>query len=172
MQRAVGAFLVVIGGTLYGLGAARSMHARVRELSDTILALQTLESEILFAHTPLPDACERVARSSRGSVRRLFTLLGTRLSSPNELNVARVWSDSLRSWALHAHLESEELDTLAALGAMLGRTSAEDQVRTLRYTADRLANIRARLEGDVEKQSRMRIYFGVAGGVALAILLV
>lgn len=172
MHRAIGAGCVVVGGFMYGLGLARSMQARVREISDLIGALQVLETEIAFAHAPLPEACDTVAHAMRGTVRRLFRLMTRRFSAAHDLRVADIWREVISMWAEHAHLQAEELNVLLALGTTLGRSGTDEQVRTLRYTADRLMHIRQRLEGDLEKQSRLRLYLGVAGGVVLAILLV
>lgn len=170
--RALGASLLVLGGVMYGTGLARSMYARVRELGDLVNSLHLLETEIAFTHTPLPEACEHVAQATRGAVRRLFRMLCQEFASHRQLHVTELWRKAVRDWAQHCHLHPDELYVLSALGAILGRSAADEQARSLRYTYERLDGIRQQLERDLEKQSRMRVYLGVAGGVVLAILLV
>lgn len=170
--RWLGVFLVVAGGTLYGLGLARSLRSRVREIDDLVIVLNALESEIASLYAPLPEACERVARIAKGATRRLLIDLGRRLSGPEGATVATAWTTAIAEWAASTSLEDEELDVLRTLGGVIGRTAAHEQVRAIRYATQRLTRLRDRLESDLERQSRMRLYFGVAGGVTLAILLV
>lgn len=168
--RFLGACLVVAGGALYGLGMARVLQARVREIGDLITALDALEHEIAGLYTPLPEAFSRAARSSRGAVRRLFVTLGKRLAGA--ASVPDAWRAAVDGWSPTASLGPEELDILAGLGGVIGRTGAPEQARALRYAAQRLQRVRERLERDLDKQLRLRLYLGVAGGITLAILLV
>lgn len=171
-QRLLGASLIVLGGSFYGLALARTLHTRVRELQELIRALHLLEGEIAFARAPLPEALERVGRTARGAVGRLFSQLAAELGSNPHRPIGHVWSGVVANWSGRSALETEELAALEGLGALVGRTGVDDQVRALRYTAERISGIVKRLESSVERDARLRLYLGVAGGVALAILLV
>lgn len=172
VPRLIGAGLIVVGGIMYGAGLARSLRLRAREIDQLETALRILETEIAFTQTPLPEACERIAQGIRGSVRLLFEDIARRLSAQGGDSVCNVWAAAVSTWSGRAQIQAEELAILSALGATLGRTSAEEQVRSIRYTTERLKTVRERLEADLEKQSRLRLYLGAAGGLALAILLV
>lgn len=171
-QRLIGASLIVLGGSLYGLALARTLHARLREVRDLVDALHLLAAEIAHVRAPLPEALERVARASRGTVRVLFSELGAAVARCSEGPIGGVWSAVLAAWSDQSSLEGEEIDVLQRLGGLIGRTGVDDQVRALRHAAERLGTIANRLESSVERDARLRLYLGVAGGVTLAILLV
>lgn len=171
-QRLLGALLIVLGGSLYGVAMARHLHARVRQVGELVSALHLLEGEIAFARSPLPEALAQVSRASHGQVRELFAALAAELGAAHMRPVSQVWSSLIVTWAGRTALGAEEISALESLGAILGRTGADDQVRALRHTSERLRGIVGRLENSVERDARLRLYLGVAGGVTLAILLV
>lgn len=171
LQRAVGAGLIIFGAATYGAGLARAVRRRAWEIAELEAALQALESEISYGYTPLPEACVQVGRRSAGVVGRLFTHVGSALAR-EDFDTELTWRRSVRAWATGAHLQAPELEILEALGTVLGRSTAADQARQLQLARERLAGIRRRLEPDVERQSRLRTYLGLAAGAMLALLLV
>lgn len=171
-QRAIGAGLIVLGAAAYGAGLARSVRQRARELAALDTALHVLETEITYGYVPLPDACAQVGRSVGGYVGQLFHMAGKRLGQAERPSVDQAWNELVQRWGSGSHLMQDELDVLAALGAILGRSDTEDQARHLRLTRERLAATRQRLEENLDQQCRLRIYLGVGSGAVLAVLLV
>lgn len=172
MQRMIGAGLILIGAATYGAGLARAIRSRARELTTLEAALQVLETEVTYGQTPLPDACRQVSRLVEPPVAALFRFAGDALARPGGEGVGPTWSRVVRAWAANTHLHSKETHILEAMGATLGRSGPEEQVRLLRLAGERLKQVRQGLEGDLEKQCRLRLYLGAATGAILALLLV
>ena len=172
IQRSIGAGLIIAGAAAYGAGLARSVRQRVRELAALDRALHILETEIVYGYVPLPEACAQVARSVDGYVGQLFNAAGKRLLQAERPPVTVVWKEVVAHWGSGSHLTGEDLEVLAALGATLGRSDAEDQARHLRLARERLLSTRRGLEENLDQQCRLRIYLGVGSGAVLAVLLV
>lgn len=171
-QRAIGASLIIVGAAAYGAGLARSVRQRARELAALDRALHVLETEITYGYVPLPDACVQVGRSVDGYVGQLFNAAGKRLGQADRPPVAQAWKELVLHWGSGSHLNHDDLEILAALGATLGRSDTEDQARHLRLARERLLSTRQRLEENIDQQCRLRIYLGAGSGAVLAVLLV
>jgi len=65
MLKLAGAILVLLSGTLIGFRQAARYADRTAQIRQLIHALQRLETEIGFGHTPLPEALERPPRARR-----------------------------------------------------------------------------------------------------------
>lgn len=172
IQRAIGAGLIIVGAAAYGAGLARSVRQRVRELAALDRALHVLETEITYGYVPLPEACLQVGRSVDGYVAHLFNSAGKRLVQADRPPVNELWKELVGHWGSGSHLNGDDLAVLAALGATLGRSDAEDQARHLRLARERLLSTRRRLEENIDQQCRLRIYLGAGSGAVLAVLLV
>ena len=172
MHRILGAGLIVIGAAVYGAGLARSLQRRVVELADLDMALNLLETEIRYSRTPLPEACGAVAGALDDPVKRLLCMASQRFGDHDRASIEKTWREVVRAWAPRTHLLPRELKALEALGSVLGRSDVADQVGHLRLVRERLRPIRQKLEAELEKQCRLRLYLGVAGGALLAVLLV
>ena len=55
----MGAILIVFATTWTGFEVAKQLTERSRQLRDLKTALQSLEAEIMYGHTPLHEAARR-----------------------------------------------------------------------------------------------------------------
>jgi stage III sporulation protein AB len=150
---------------------ARALRLRVWELSEIINAFRLLDAEICFHHTPLPEAMNTIAGTSRKPVKDLFSLAGVELAKPNRDTVSQTWHKVLHKWSVKSHLTQAELEVLAGMGPILGSFGVSSQTLTIKEAVTRLQEIRSNAESCLDKQCQMRVYLGVAGGAILAICL-
>jgi stage III sporulation protein AB len=150
MLKLAGVILVLLSGTLIGFRQAARYADRTAQLRQLIHALQRLETEIGFGHTPLPEALERAAAGAAGPVAALFHRTAARLREGG----AAV-RDALRAavdegWSLTAMREPER-SAVIRLGDALGISDREDQIRHLRLAA---ALLQAEEAGARDEQAR------------------
>ena len=62
MVKLIGAAIIMIATTWAGFEAARKLSARPRQLRQLKVALQSLEAEIMYGHTPLKEAAQKITK--------------------------------------------------------------------------------------------------------------
>ena len=64
MIKLLGAVIILVATTWAGFEAARKISARPRQLRQLKVALQSLEAEIMYTHTPLKEAASEAAKTT------------------------------------------------------------------------------------------------------------
>lgn len=169
MVKWLGAALVVICSTMLGMNAVLRSRQRIRSLSVLIEALQAMRDEIAGWQLPLPELLERLAARQRQPAAELFGGAALRLKK-NGAGFSEAWEDALRETE-SLGLLPEELQALEQLGAVLGRTPAEEQTEAIGRALSRLALFLELEEKEHMMQSRVRAAVSAGAGVMLAILL-
>lgn len=170
MVKIIGACLILIATTWAGFEAARHLTERPRQLRQLKSALQSLEAEIMYGHTPLHEASRRLANQLAKPLSWFFEGFSTKLTT-TETTVKEAWDDSLDEvWKLTA-LRQGELEILKQFGETLGRHDRLSQQQQIRLALTHLD----REEGDAhEKQAKyekMLKSLGFLSGLLLVILL-
>ena len=62
MIKLLGAAIIMVATTWAGFEAARKISARPRQLRQLKVALQSLEAEIMYTHTPLKEAAQKLQK--------------------------------------------------------------------------------------------------------------
>ena len=79
MIKLVGAAIIMIATTWTGFEAARKISARPRQLRQLKVALQSLEAEIMYAHTPLKEAAQKLQKQLPRPLNHLFAIFAEQL---------------------------------------------------------------------------------------------
>lgn len=169
MIRFVGAVLLALGGLGAGLTAVSRLAGRVRDLRALEGAVETLERELGWRLTPLPEALERTAEGLTGRPARFFRLCGREASALEGRPFREVWVDCMN--AARMDLEREDAAILEELGAVLGRYDGDSQRQALERAAARLTAQREKAEERRERLGRLYGILGISGGLLLVILL-
>lgn len=151
MIKLIGALLVIAAGTLFGFYQAGRYAARPRELRQLSGALQRLETEIGYGHTPLPEALERTASASEPPVSELFIAAASGLSGEDGLTFRESWEAAVRGkWDLTS-MGAAEQGVLLRLGSALGISDKDDQIKHLK-----LALVQLKSEEDTAREEQAR----------------
>ncbi len=166
----IGAILIIIATTWVGFEFARRLSERPRQLRQLKVALQSLESEIMYGLTPLAEASSHIAKQLPKPISYFFTFFSERLQRGEE-SVQKAWEESLReTWYLTA-LGNGELEVMSQFGATLGQHNLEHQQKQIRLTLNHLE----REEGDaIESKNRyekMLKSLGFLTGLLIVILM-
>lgn len=171
MLKFLGALLVVGAGGAAGLWVAQGYARRPEELRALQGALGLLATEISFALTPLPDALVQVARRADPRVAGLFRDVATLLCNRSGETVEEAWAKALDRFASRSALRDEDIAALAELGAVLGVSDCEDQVRHLALVVERLKVQGLRADEEARKNVRLWRYLGFCAGAAAVLVL-
>ena len=72
MIKIIGAICIIIATSWIGFEASKTLTERTRQIRILKSALQSLEAEIMYGHTPLHEASRRIAKQIGSPVRRLI----------------------------------------------------------------------------------------------------
>lgn len=168
----VGAALVLLASGAFGFIVAGIYSRRPAELRSFAAGLELLETEISYALTPLPMALANAATSLRGPAARLFAYVARRLANGPGDTAAEVWQRGIaRVWPRTA-LTAGDRDILWALGAHLGVSDREDQVKHLALARQRLSAACTEADAQAAKDGKLWRSLGILGGAAIVLVLI
>lgn len=167
----IGAVCIILATTWSGFEASRLLRERTKQLRQLKMALQALEAEIMYGHTPLIDASLRLSQQLSKPLSWLFESFAQKLQK-GTMNARQAWEESLHEiWKMTA-LKQGELEIMKQFGETLGQYDHEIQQNYIRLTMVHLE----REEGDaIEKQQRyekMMKSLGVLTGILIVLLLI
>ena len=167
----IGAICIILATTWSGVEASRLLRERTRQLRQLKMALQSLEAEIMYGHTPLTEAAVRLSQQLSRPLSWLFETFAQKLQE-GTMSARQAWEESLQEvWKMTA-LKEGELEIMRQFGETLGQYDHEIQQNYIRLTMVHLE----REEGDaIEKQQRyekMMKSLGVLTGILIVLLLI
>jgi stage III sporulation protein AB len=170
-MKLIGAILILLTTTWAGFEAARMLHERPRQLRQLKAALQALEAEIMYAHTPLSEAALHISRQISLPLSKLFEQFAAKLQV-GETSVHQAWEESLQDVWKATALKQGELEIMKQFGETLGQY---DRLTQQKQIALALAHLEREEEDALERQARyekMAKSLGVLTGLLLVILLI
>ena len=171
MLKLAGALFILAATTWTGFELSRNFSERPKQLRQLKAALQSLEAEIMFGHTPLHEASRRLAAQLPGPLSGLFEKFGARLAM-TETTVKDAWDDSLEEiWKLTA-LKKEELEIMRQFGETLGRHDRLSQQKQIQLTLSHLEREEAEARDRQGKYEKMLKSLGFLSGLLVIIVLI
>lgn len=169
MLKLAGAILLIVACGLLGNEFARGYAQRPRLLRSLQTALQLLETEINYGATPLPDALKMVATAGDSQIAPFFLTVRKFLLAPGGKGLGEAWEKGLKELKYYTVLNTRDLEPLAFLGAILGGSDREDQVKHLQLTREQLKQAEIRERETSSKNERMWRYLGFLFGAMLVL---
>lgn len=166
------ACVLVVGGCgAIGHAMAGNLRRRPEELGTMQTALEILHTEIEYA-TPLTEGLERVASLSRWPAGAVLAAAAANLRRGEGAGACAAWTDAVRSVFPRTALSLGDAGILIALGASLGASHREDQLRHLMICRERLAAAERDARQTAARNHRLLQHLGILGGLLLALLLI
>lgn len=169
MIKLFGAILLAGGAAFLGFSAAAQLERRVKALRAILGALESLERELSFRLTPMPELLEALARRSQPPVNAFFARCLKGLDTLGENTLSDLWNEALEAEPMD--LGAEDRQVLRELGGILGRYDGEGQREALSLARAQLGQC---LTTAAEERTRLgRVYgaLGLTAGALLVILL-
>jgi stage III sporulation protein AB len=141
MMGILGAGCIMLGclGVFYQLRLA--LGRRSMELISWLSAVRLLQSELHFGITPLPRLCDILAERCGGAAGDFWRKLGRELAARQDVALPEIWQDLLERERQNWHLQAEDWQALAELGAGLGKSGLGNQQRLLAVSEQRLLRL-------------------------------
>lgn len=170
MVKIIGAIIIIIATTWTGFEASRHFNERPKQLRLLKSALQSLEAEIMYGHTPLHEASRRLAAQLPKPLSIFFESFAKKLTD-TETTVRDAWEESLKEvWKLTA-LKKGEFEIMKQFGETLGRHDRASQQKQIQLA---LTHLEREEEDAYDKQAtyeKMVKSLGFLSGLLLVILL-
>jgi stage III sporulation protein AB len=171
MFRLLGAMLIIFSSGLAGLRVASAFSCRARQLRILQEALQLLDTEIMYATTPLPMALRRVAAAVGGALGDIFLEAAGLLGAGHGYTPGEAWSLALGRGLRHTALAPEDRAILQAFGEALGSSDRAEQHKHITLAAYHLRQEEEKAEGDRRKNERIWRYGGFLVGIGIVLIL-
>lgn len=172
----MGACLVTLGCTGLGQYMARQWKLRLRWLEQLRQMIYFLKGEILYGHTALGDALERVgercqrAEGDRGlmGLPLFFLSVAERIRRQEGEGFSDIWKEEL-SRLKENPLKEEDIAGLKCLGDHLGYLDLNMQERNLLLYLEQLDGQIEYLRMHLKERTKLYTSLGVMGGLFLTV---
>ncbi|MFZ5688146.1 MAG: stage III sporulation protein SpoIIIAB [Bacillota bacterium] len=166
----VGSGIVIAVCGLTGFFISANYTKRPIHLRSLQSALMFIETEIAYTATPLPVAMDNVSKCVNEPARSLFKAVREGFND-YKYTAAEAWSYGLSKYQENSALIPSDLEILRTLGARLGRSGTEEQIKEIRLAREQLKQAEAVAETDKAKNERLWRTMGFLIGIFLVLLL-
>lgn len=170
MVKIIGAIFIIVATTVVGFESARHFSERPRQLRALRSALQSLDAEIMYGHTPLHEAARRLAAQLSKPLSGFFESFAGKLMD-TETTVKDAWETSLREVWKSTALKQGEFEIMKQFGETLGRHDRFSQQKHIMLALSHLEREEADAVQAQAKYEKMVKSLGFLSGLLLIILL-
>ena len=170
MIKLIGAIIIVVATTWTGFEASKNLSARPKQLRQLRSALQSLEAEIMYGHTPLHEAARRLSSQLPKPLSTFFDSFAKKLTD-TETTVKEAWETSLKEVWKSTALKHGEFEIMKQFVETLGRHDRISQQKHIMLTLAHLEREEADAVQNQAKYEKMVKSLGFLSGLLLSILL-
>lgn len=170
MIKLLGAVFIIVSTTWAGLEAARHLTERPRQLRLLKVALQSLEAEIMYGHTPLAEATKNIAKQMDKPLTWFFESFSYKLEQAS-LTVKQAWQESLDEVWQSTAFKKAELEIMKQFGETLGQHDRHTQQKHIQLAMTHLEREELEARDKQVRYEKMVKSLGVLSGLLLIILL-
>ncbi|WP_335870652.1 stage III sporulation protein SpoIIIAB [Bacillus sp. 2205SS5-2] len=170
MIKLIGAVFILLATSWAGFEAAKYLSERPRQLRILKVALQSLEAEIMFGHTPLHEAARKLSKQLQKPISWLFESFAERLTS-RETTVRDAWEESLDEVWKFTAFKRGEYEVMKQFGENLGRYDLQTQQKHILLALTHLEREEEEARDKQQRYEKMAKSLGVLSGLLLIILL-
>jgi len=171
MVKLIGALLVLVSASMVGWQISRSYAKRPVQLRALLVALQMLETEIVYGLTPLQRAFVKVGQRVQKEIGNIFLSAAELLEQGGALSAEESLQKAILRHGAQTALRKQERDVLASLSQVLGSSDREDQQKHLRLAVTHLRGLEEEARAEQNKYEKMYKSLGFLGGLLVVILM-
>ncbi|WP_342803847.1 stage III sporulation protein SpoIIIAB [Listeria monocytogenes] len=170
-MRWLGAVFILVSLTAVGFEWSRRLSDRSRQIRQFTTALQMLEAEVMYGHTPLPVVSRKLENTLKEPLSLIFSTFAHLLENES-IDGNDAWERSIdEHWSENA-LRHKEKEVLLQFGQTLGQHGREEQQKYIQLT---LAHLRTEEFEAIEEQrkyEKMAKSLGFLGGLLAIIVMI
>jgi stage III sporulation protein AB len=175
MLKFAGILLILFAGTMIGFLQAARYAARPRQIRQILHALQRLETEISYGQTPLPEALFRISGMVSQPLSALFARISRSLhndSAESGETVRECWERAVNDFWPATAMKNTEKEAMLRLGATLGGSGREDQLKHIRLAMIQLQVEETSARDDQHRYEKLSRSLGMLGAALVVVLMV
>jgi stage III sporulation protein AB len=169
MFKFIGVFMVLIATTFTGFEFSNRLRKRTKQIRDFQAALSILESEIMYAQTPLALAAERISTQIPEPVAGFFRILQENLNKGSE-NISTIFGKSIEDYSPKMQLKTQEIEVLKQFGETLGKHDRFMQQKQIEIALTHFVRIEKDAHIIQTRYEGMFQTLGVLAGMLIVIL--
>lgn len=169
MIKIIGSILIIATTTWIGFQIAKQVRERPRQIRLVKTALQSLEAEIMYGHTPLSEAARRLTKQMPTPISWLFSCFHSHLEE--DKTVRDAWNESLDDVWKRTALKQVEYEILQQFGETLGKHDRDSQQKHIRLCISHLEREEGEAKDIQLRYEKMMKSLGVLTGLLIVILL-
>lgn len=167
----VSIIIIISTGSIGYILAYRHIQ-RLQQLKNLYLAFQLLETEILYASTPLPAAMKKVGEKANKSISSFFTDTSRILNSKMGFSIEEAWTKAIENNFKFTALVWEDKEVVIDFGNNLGCTDRENQGKNFQLAYLQLKKQQEAAEYLRMKNEKMYKSLGILIGIAIVIIFI
>lgn len=170
MLKMIGSILIILATTWAGFESSKHLSERPRQLRLLRTALRALDAEIMYGHTPLHEAAQKLGAQIPNPLSWFFTSFSKKLCKSNT-TVKKSWDESLQeAWHLTAFNKTDR-EILMQFGNTLGKHDRLTQQKQIQLTLTHIEREETEARDKQQRYEKMLKSLGVLSGFLLVILL-
>jgi stage III sporulation protein AB len=170
MIKIIGAICIIIATSWIGFEASKALTERTRQIRILKSALQSLEAEIMYGHTPLHEASRRIAKLVGSPVKDLFECFAMNLIK-GDTTASNAWVEALEHIWKRTAFKTTELEILKQFGETLGKHDLVQQQKQIRLALTHLEREEEEARDKQTSYGKMFRNLGILTGLFIIILL-
>jgi stage III sporulation protein AB len=171
MIKFLGAVLILGAAAMFGFVQALHYARRPKQIRQMIGALQRMETEIVYALTPLPEAMLTLSKQMAEPLSSLFRITSERLRDTLVTSTREIWQQTVREVWKRSSMKQPEQEIALQLGNVLGITDRSDQIKHLRLAVSQLQAEEQESRDEQKRYETMWKSLGVLIGALIVILM-
>lgn len=172
MLKFLGCIMILAASSGIGFVYSEKFKKRTRQLEELQRCIYQLQNEIVYTHTPLPEAIEDIAKKSIYPIKKIFQEVSFLLFENKVNNVHEAFRNVLNQRKDILNLKRDDMNILLDLSKSLGESDIEGQQRIFQLT---LENLKKRIKDSeilMSKNVKMYRYLGFSLGAIIVIVLI
>lgn len=172
LLKTLGGICVISACGVGGLKGSRGLEKRRKQLKDLRMAINFLEKEITYMHTPLSLALARTAYYTEPPIAFLFEESSRYLKEKQGFTAGEAWLKGIFFMRQHADLKKQDIELLNTAAHQLGMSNASEQKNYFALLQEELKILEENALYDVEKGRKLWSYGGFVLGFTVVLLLI
>ena len=166
MFKCTGAILILTSAFIWGYLSSLLPYKRYKSLLKINAGLLAMENEIRYSSDYIDNILIKVSR-----IIDFDKLFLTCAESDKTSSVSERWRNSVIKDSIPLHLSKEDCEILFMLGAELGMTDRDGQLKNLENSISMLKSMQGNAKEEYQKLSKLKKSLGITTGLFIVIML-
>lgn len=171
MLKLCGVLLLLSGSTGLGWSIKEALQSRLKELYRLREILCTLQNEIVYSRTTMPEACCRMGESLPNPYQEAFLGIHQSMVQNSGEAFAEIWKRQMNPCLSQIDISRGDKELLLEFGNCIGQIDNKLQAELVTGYMNRLELSIDRLEKEMSNRCRVIMSLSIMGGLMMTIIL-